>query len=396
MIQPEGFVDSNNAGKICKLKKSIYGLKQASRSWNIHFDEVVKGFGFHQNEEEPCVYKKESGSAVVFLILYVDDILLIGNDIPMLQSVKTSLNNSFSMKDLGEAAYILGIKIYRNRSKRLIGLSQDMYIDKVLKRFNMEQSKKGFLPMSHGMHFSTKQCPSIADERNRMSKVPYASPIGSIMYAMICTCPDVSYALSVASRYQANLGESHWTLAKNILKYLRRTKDVFLVYGGEEELVVNGYTDASFQTNTDDSQSQSGYVFTINGGAVSWKSSKQETVSDSTAEAEYIIASESTKEGVWMRRFLIELGVFPNASSPLNLHCDSNGAIAQAKEPRNHQKNKHVLQKFHLIREFISRGDIKMCKIHTDLNVADPLTKALPQPKHETHMRAMGIKYLRD
>ena len=118
MIQPEGFVDPNNARKICKLKKSIYGLKQASRSWNIHFDEVVKGFGFCQIEEEPCVYKKESGSVVVFLILYVDDILLIGNDIPMLQSVKTSLNNSFSIKDLGEVAYILVIKIYRDRSKK--------------------------------------------------------------------------------------------------------------------------------------------------------------------------------------------------------------------------------------------------------------------------------------
>ena len=128
---------------------------------------------------------------------------------------------------------------------------------------------------------------------------------------------------------------------------------MFLVYGGEEELIVNGYTDASFQTDTDDSQSQSGYVFTINGGAVSWKSSKQETVTDSTIEAEYIVASRAAKEGVWMRRFLIELGVFPNASSPLNLHCDNNGAIAQAKEPRNHQKNKHVLWKFHLIREFV-------------------------------------------
>ena len=138
MIQPEGFVDPNNAGKICKLQKSIYGLKQASRSWNIRFDEVVKGFGFRQNEEEPYVYKKESGSAVVFLILYVDDILLIGNDIPMLQSIKNSLNVTFSMKDLGEATYILGIKIYRDRAKRLIGLSQDTYIDKVLKRFNME------------------------------------------------------------------------------------------------------------------------------------------------------------------------------------------------------------------------------------------------------------------
>jgi hypothetical protein len=161
-----------------------------------------------------------------------------------------------------------------------------------------------------------------------MSKVPYASAIGSIMYAMICTRPDVSYALSVASGYQADLGESHWTLVKNILKYLRRTKDVFLVYEGEEVLVVNGYTDAIFQTDTDDSQSQSGFVFTINGGAVSWKSSKQETVTDSIEEAEYIVASGAAKEGVWMRRFLIELGVFLDASSPLNLHCDNNGAIA--------------------------------------------------------------------
>ena len=173
---------------MCKLQKSIYGLKQASRSWNIHFDEVVKGFGFHQIEEEACVYKKESGSSVAFLILYVDDILLIGNDIPMLESVKTSLKNSFSTKDLREAAYILGIKIYRDRSKRLIGLSQDTYIDKVLKRFNMEEAKKEFLPMSHGIHFNKTQCPTTTDERERMSKVPYASAIGSIMYAMISTC----------------------------------------------------------------------------------------------------------------------------------------------------------------------------------------------------------------
>ena len=163
----------------------------------------------------------------------------------------------------------MGINIYRDRSKRLIGLSQDTYIDKVLKWFNMEQSKRGFLPMSHGMCFSNKQCPSSDEERKHMSKVPYASAIGSIMYAMICTRPDVSYALSVASRYQNNPGESHWTLIKNILKYLRRTKDVFLIYGGEEELIVNGCTNASFQTDIDDSHSQSGFVFTINGGAVS-------------------------------------------------------------------------------------------------------------------------------
>ena len=137
MTQPEGFVNLENSRKVCKLQRSIYGLKQASRSWNLRFDEAVKDFGFIKNEDEPCVYKKVSGSAIVFLVLYVDDILLIGNDVPILQNVKSWRGNCFSMKDLGEAAYILGIKIYRDRSKMLIGLSQSIYIDKVLNRFSI-------------------------------------------------------------------------------------------------------------------------------------------------------------------------------------------------------------------------------------------------------------------
>ncbi|KAK9018713.1 hypothetical protein V6N11_033760 [Hibiscus sabdariffa] len=144
MTQPEGFVTPENAGKVCKLQRSIYGLKQASRSWNLRFNDAIKEFGFIKNENEPCVYKKFSGSIVSFLISYVDDILIIGNDIPTLQSVKAWLSSCFSMKDLGEAAYILGVKIYRDRSRRLLGLSQSTYIDKVLKRFNMEACKKGF------------------------------------------------------------------------------------------------------------------------------------------------------------------------------------------------------------------------------------------------------------
>ncbi|KAK8510970.1 hypothetical protein V6N12_036882 [Hibiscus sabdariffa] len=130
------------------------------------------------------------------------------------------------------------------------------------------------------------------------------------MYAMICTRPDLSYALSMTSRYQANPGEGHWTAVKNILKYLRRTKDVFLVYGGEEELRIKGYTDASFQTDKDYSRSQSSLVFYLNGCTVSWKSSKQDTVADSTIEAEYVSASEATKEIVWIKKFISELGVF--------------------------------------------------------------------------------------
>ncbi|KAK8713554.1 hypothetical protein V6N13_148767 [Hibiscus sabdariffa] len=374
MTQPEGFVTPENARKVFKLQRSISGLKQASRSWNLRFNEAIQEFGFIRNEDEPCVYKKFSGSIVSFLILYVDDILIIGNDIPTLQSIKTWLSSCFSMKDLGEAAYTLGVKIYRDRSRRLLGLSQSTYIDKVLKRFSMEEAKRGFLPMRHGISLSKEMCPSTPQERERMSQIPYSSAIGSIMHAMIC----------------------HWTAVKNILKYLRRTKDVFLVYGAEEELRIKGYTDASFQIDKDDSRSQSGFVFCLNGGAVSWKSSKQDTVADSATEAKFIAASEAAKEAVWIKKFITGLGVIPSISDAVDLYCDNNGAIVQAKEPKSHQRSKHILRCFHLIREIIDRGDVEICKVHTDDNIADPLTKPLAQQKHDRYTESLGIRHMSD
>ena len=204
MIQPKGFVDPNNARKVYRLQWSIYGLKQASRSWNLCFDETIKVFGFVNNEDDPYVYKKCSGSNVVFLILYVDDILILEKDILLLQDVKAWLSHSFSIKDLGKASYILGIKIYRDRSRKMIGLSRITYIDKVLERFNMDNDKKGFNPMQSGIHLSKAQSPVSRGDQDRMSRVSYASTIGSIMYAMIFTQPNVSYALSMTSRYQSN------------------------------------------------------------------------------------------------------------------------------------------------------------------------------------------------
>ncbi|KAJ9541503.1 hypothetical protein OSB04_028009 [Centaurea solstitialis] len=311
------------------------------------------------------------------------------------KSVKEWLSKCFQMKDLGEAAYILGIKIYRNRSKRLIGLSQSTYIDKVLKRFRMDESKKGFIPMQHGIVLSKTQCPVSSEDQDRMKSVPYASAIGSIMYAMLCTRPDVAYSVSVTSRYQQNPGEPHWVAVKNILKYLRRTKEMFLVFGGsEDEISVTGYSDASFQTDRDDFRSQSGYVFTLNGGAISWKSSKQDTIADSTTEAEYIAACDAAKEAVWLRNFLSDLRVVASISRPIDIFCDNSGAVAQAKEPREHHKSRHVLRKYHLIREIIGRGDVKICKIPTEDNVADPLTKPLARAKHEAHANSIGMQYL--
>ena len=391
MDQPKGF-ESKDKSKVCKLKRSIYGLKQASRSWNLRFDEAIKSFDFIKNEDEPCVYKKVSGSKIAFLVLYVDDILLIGNDVGMLTTVKVWLSKTFSMKDLGEATYILGIRIYRDRSKRLIGLSQSLYLDKVLKRFNMLDSKRGLLPVRHGIHLSKAMSPKTPEEREKMAKVPYASAIGSLMYAMLCTRPDIAYAVSITSRFQSDPGLEHWVAIKNILKYLRRTKDLVLVYGGNG-LKLDGFTDSDFQSDVDDRKSISGYIFTCNGGAVSWKSSKQSTTADSTTEAEYIAASDAAKEAVWIRKFVTELGVVPSISSPLALHCDNNGAIAQAKEPRAHQKSKHIERRFHIIREIVGRGDIAMQKVASADNVADPLTKAMTQQQLDKHLEKMGLRY---
>src|SRR3989337_2402200 len=209
-----------------------------------------------------------------------------------------------------------------------------------------------------------------------MSVIPYASAIGSIMYAMLCTRPDVCLAISLAGRYQSNPGMDHWTAVKKILKYLKRTKYMFLVYGGAKELIVKGY------------------VFILNGGAVSWCSSKQSIVAGSTCEVEYIAASEAANEGVWMKEFIFNLGVIPSASGPMKIFCDNTGAIALAKESRFHKRTKHIKRRFNSIRDQVKEGDIEICKIHTDLNVADPLTKPLPRAKHDQHQDSMGVRII--
>ncbi|KAL0286254.1 UNVERIFIED_CONTAM: Retrovirus-related Pol polyprotein from transposon RE1 [Sesamum radiatum] len=209
------------------------------------------------------LYKKISGSSIAYLVLYVDDILLIGNDVKMLGDIKAWLSTQFSMKDMGEASYILGIKIYRDRSRRLLGHTQSSYIEKVMMRFKIEHSKRGLLPMRHGIKLSKKQSPKTDEELNRMSDIPYASAVGNIQHAR----------------------EGALDAVKSILKYLKRTKDMFLIYGGGE-LILEGYSDASFQSDDDDAKSQSGFVFKLNGSVVAWKSSKQDTTADSTMEAE--------------------------------------------------------------------------------------------------------------
>ncbi|CAH1444382.1 unnamed protein product [Lactuca virosa] len=346
MSHPKGFDSAEYPNRMCKLDKFIYGLKQAPRRWNLCFDEKVKEFGFSRSEDESCVYVKASGSI----------------------EVKSWLGKCFAMKDLGEAAYILGIRILRDRSKRLIGLSHSTYLDKVLNRFNMQNSKKEELPIQSNARLS------------------------SIMYAMTCTRPDVAFALSMVSGYQGNPGKAHWTAVNNILKYLRRTKDWVLTLGGSDDLRVLGYSDASFQTDRDNFRSQSGWVFTLNGGAISWKSSKQETVADSTCESEHIAASEAAEEAIWLKNFIGDLGVVPAIKEPIEIFCDIESAVALAKEPRDHGRSRHIDRKYHFIRHRIEEGLLVAKRVSSDENPADPLTKGLGRVKHLQHARRIGLK----
>ncbi|KAK6115898.1 hypothetical protein DH2020_008167 [Rehmannia glutinosa] len=332
-MQPDGFIQKGQEHRVCKLKKSIYGLKQASRSWNIRFDQAVKSYGFDQNPDGPCVYKKIKDNKVTFLVLYVDDIMLIGNDIGMLTSAKYWLAQQFDMKDLGEASYVLGIRIFRDRKNKQIALSQASYIDKILTPSEVEY----------------------------MKKVPYASAVGSLMYAMLCMRPDICYAVGIVSRYQSNPGPEHWIVVKHILKYLRRTRGYMLVYSATD-LVPMGYTDSDFQADRDTRKSTSGSVFTLGGGAVIWRSIKQSCIADSTMEAEYVAACEAAKEAVWLRNFLLSI-----------------------------ERGKHIERKYHLVRDIVQRGDVLVSKIASAENLAEPFTKSLPTRSFEGHIESMGV-----
>ncbi|GKB85462.1 retrotransposon protein, putative, ty1-copia subclass [Tanacetum coccineum] len=204
------------------------------------------------------------------------------------------------------------------------------------------------------------------------------------MYVVRCTHPDVAFAQNIISRFQQNPSELHWTDVNNILKYLRNTKYMFLVYGGDikRELRVSCYTDAGYLTDTDDLKSQTGYVFVLNGGVVDWKSTKQSIFATSSAEAEYIAASDASKEVVWVRKFIAGLGVVPTIEEPIKMYCDNTGSITIANESRITKGTRHYRAKVQYLRKVIEYGDVKLEKVHTDDNLADPFTKALAFPKH--------------
>ncbi|KAL9263015.1 Retrovirus-related Pol polyprotein from transposon TNT 1-94-like protein [Drosera capensis] len=244
MQQPENCVSRDPKKTVCKLNKSIYGLKQASRQWYHKFHNVITAFGFEPNIADDCIYHKFNGSKHIFLILYVDDILLASNDIGLLHETKRFFSKKFEMKDLGDA--VLEIEIHRDHLKGVLGLSQKGYIDKVLKRYGMQDCKPGDIRVAKGGKFSLNQCLKNGFETKEMEKTPYASTVGSLMYAKVCTRPDLAYIVGILDRYLSNPGIDHWKVAKRVMRYLQRTKDYMLTYRRSDQLEIIGYTDSDF------------------------------------------------------------------------------------------------------------------------------------------------------
>uniref|UniRef100_A0A2N9GE28 Reverse transcriptase domain-containing protein n=1 Tax=Fagus sylvatica TaxID=28930 RepID=A0A2N9GE28_FAGSY len=304
---------------------------------------------------------------------------------------RVHITSTFEMKDMGEANFVLGVKITRDRSKKLLSLSQGTYIKKILERFHMHNSKPIDTPMEKGCTLSLDQCPKNDEEKNQMSKVPYASAIGSLMYAMLCTRPDICFAVGMVSRYQSNPGPAHWRAVKRILRYLRGTSDHALCYHGGD-LRLTGYSDADWASDKDERKSTSGYAFILGGGAVSWCSKKQSCIALSTMESEYVACSAAVQEAVWLRRFLQRLGVTAHAEDAVLLYSDSTSALAYAKDPKYHGKAKHIELRYHYIRDMVSQGEVILQHISTSSMVADPLTKPIARDLFFSHTKSMGLR----
>ena len=391
MIQPEGFVANDSGKLVCRLKKSIYGLKQASRQWYLKFHSVVTSYGFVENKVDQCIYCKVSGRKFIFLILYVDDILLASSDLGLLHETKRMLSNNFDMKDLGEASFVLGIEIHRNRSCRLLGLSQRAYVDRVLERFSMQLCKPGIAPVCKGDKLSLAQCPQSEIEKAQMKNIPYASALGSIMYAQVCTRPDIAFATGLLGRYQSNPGHDHWVAAKKVMRYLKRTKDYMLIYKHVQDLQLVGYSDSDFAGCQDEKKSTTGYIFKLAGGAVSWKSEKQKLIASSTMQAEFVACFSATTQAIWLRNLIKELTVFDFVDRPIQLYCDSNSTVLFINNNRGLKGSKHMEVKYLTIKEKVQNGDVAVEHISTDDMIADPLTKGLRPCVFERHVINMGL-----
>jgi hypothetical protein len=270
-------------------------------------------------------------------------------------------------------------------------MSQEKYINDMLAKYNMLECKPASTPMDVGTKLSNDMSPKSDSETLEISSIPYKSAVGSLMYAMTSTRPDISYSVSAVSKYCSNYGPAHWQAVKRILRYLKGTAHYRLKLGGTTSATLTGYCDADWAGDLDDRRSTSGYVFYIGNGVVSWSSKKQPTVALSTVEAEYMSSTHATKEAIWLKQLLAEIEI--HLDGPVLMYNDNQGCIQLAKNPAQHQRTKHIDLRHHYIREKLESGEITLQYCSTEDMVADLLTKALSKDKHNKCLDGLGLKH---
>jgi hypothetical protein len=313
MQQPDGFVAPGQENKVCRLRKSLYGLKQALKQCHKKFDRTVTLAGFVANEADTCVYYHFGGGEGVVICLYVDDILIFGTNINVINDVKSFLSQHFDMKDLGEVDIIINIKFIKDESG--ITLKQSHYVENILSHFGYSDCKPS----------STPYDPSLKLCKNRgkgIDQLRYSQIIGSLMYLAGAIRPDISFATSKLSRFTSNPGNAHWCALECVMRYVRDTTTYGLHYTGYPD-VLEGYSDANWILDIDEIKATSGYIFTIDSDVVSWRSRKQTILTKSTMEA----LEMATSEVEWLRVLLMDLLVVSKPVPMILLHCDNESVI---------------------------------------------------------------------
>ena len=304
--QPKGTETKETRDFVCQLHKALYGLKQSPRLWYKRLSNfLLEKLGLQRINANHSIFTTSLGLNRPIISMFVDDIKIIApKRSGFIEKVKTELVSAFQMVDMGLISFYLGLRVDRNREKKIIKLSQPAYIEKVLRKFFLDQANPTNTPMKE----SIQLLPNNEGTATEAERERYQGMTGSLMFSMVKTRPDIAFATSVASRYAKNPSHLHIEAVKTILKYLKGFKDRGIVYGGET-LDIEGYSDSDWAGDKESRKSTSGYIFMLNGGPVSWYSKKQAIVALSSTEAEYIALTLAAKEATWLRLLLTELGI---------------------------------------------------------------------------------------
>jgi hypothetical protein len=377
--QPEGLDDGT--GRVCRLNKALYGLKQSPRIWYNTLSTFLASQGFTPLVSDLGVFTKGK----VYIAIYVDDLLIAAPNLDEVNALKAALSRRFQMEDLGECHFYLGMEIVRDRPNRRLTLNQRGYTQKILGEFNMEGcNNRVTTPMTDNPLPAPKGYTAPEADRSW-----YACAIGSLMYLMLGTRPDIAYSVSCLSRFMANPTEQHKGAIKRLFRYLNSTQDLQLVYEGELQ-PLRAYTDADWAGDLGTRRSTSGYIFNLGSGAISWSSKRQPTVALSSCEAEYMGQTQAAKEAIWLQRLLGEL--LSQDPDPTIICGDNQGAIALAKNPQFHARTKHIDIQWHFVREKCTEDRITLDFVPTDQQIADGLTKPLPKPAFLRFRQALGLR----